>query len=234
MEGSLINYPTGTHESTVPAGTVLLTLSGGIDSTYALWRLLSDGHKVVVLHVDLRNWEGRALRERGAVRQVLEWLTDHGLTEWEYVEVCHDYGTLMNTVRDIELIRFHAGVTLRQRRYRGIDTVVASGILEDPDLPDEDVARIRQILEATAARPVRLWRPIRRMPKAQIIADMPEGLLRAAWYCRRPRGRVTCGRCRTCGHVADAAASPWTGPRGVLDPPEPWGVEVAASEGCAH
>ena len=182
----------------------LLTLSGGIDSTYALWKLLREGRRLLVLHVDLNSHEGRVRHEDKAVQRITRWLRGQGLHRFELVTAKFDYGTLGWITRDVEVIRFIAGVTLASPSRRHIDTVIASGIAEDPHLPDAEVARIRAILESAARRPIAIERPIRHMAKAEIIADMPPELFRLCWYCRKPQQGRTCGKCRTCKHVTAA------------------------------
>jgi hypothetical protein len=186
---------------------LLLNLSGGVDSTYAAWLLLTQGERLLIHHCVLRNHEHRDVQESLAVSRVLAWLTREGLNNWDYIETRFDYGTLPYIIRDIEVIRFLSGVILRRREWRKITTVVASGIAEDPVLDDAEKARIHGIMEGVAGRPVELIRPIRHMPKSEVIAAMPPELYALTWYCRRPRKGRTCGRCKTCGHVLAAEKS---------------------------
>jgi 7-cyano-7-deazaguanine synthase in queuosine biosynthesis len=183
---------------------LLLNLSGGVDSTYAAWLLLSQGERLLIHHCVLRNHERRDVKESQAVKAVLNWFSRQGFTRWQYVETGFDYGNTRFIIPDIEVIRFITGLVLRRRSLRHITTVVASGIAEDPVLDAAEKARIHGIMEAAAKRPVELIRPIRHMSKADIIAAMPPELFALTWYCRRPHNGGPCGKCRTCGHVRGA------------------------------
>lgn len=183
--------------------TVLLNLSGGLDSSYALWKLLSDERDVLVHHVELRSHEGRQPLEKRAVQRVTQWLKGRGF-KFEVVTTRFDYGNAGWITRDIEVVRFITGVLLMSPERQHIDTVVASGVAEDPDLSDEEKARIHSLLEGAARRPIALERPIRHMSKAEVLAAMPPQLAKLCWYCRTPKQGRPCGSCKTCHHVAEA------------------------------
>lgn len=184
---------------------ILVNLSGGVDSTYALWRLLKLGYPTTVHHVKLKSREGRVKFEQDAVTNIINWLAQQNLRPVAYVEQGYDYGNLRYVIRDIEIIRYMTGVVLQSRPHTQVNTVIASGIKHDARLSEEHVARIRRLLADASGRHINLMRPIRHLTKSQILAHMPEELFNLTWYCRKPQanGRL-CHRCRTCRHV-DAA-----------------------------
>lgn len=186
------------------SGPLLVNLSGGIDSVYATWRLLSAGHRLLIHHCVMRNPEGRADVEADAVDVVLSWLRRSGLRGFRHVRSGYDHGTLGRMVYDIEVIGFFTGVVLRDPANRQVRTVVVSANSGDATVRDPSTPRVvrrRQIAEATAGRRLSWWVPFAHVSKSEMIDALPGPLLSAAWFCRRPQGVRPCGRCRTCREV---------------------------------
>lgn len=186
-----------------------IAFSGGIDSTYNLWRWLRDHPEQTILihHVAYYNGEKRTLYEQKAVHQVLKWLNDQGMTNYKYVESILDltqfkrygldtitlaslHGTLLtaywdvkywiaNTPRD-EYIRIGDAVTRRRERA-------------------DDIIKL-----ITNKRYQRIY-SLHKLTKKQIIEDMPPELFKLTWYCRRPtKEGMVCGECHTCKQVEEA------------------------------
>jgi 7-cyano-7-deazaguanine synthase in queuosine biosynthesis len=188
--------------------TLFLNLSGGVDSTFALWRLLADGHKIVAHHCQVRNREGRGPYEKAAVDAVLRWLAarrlDRRLT---YVESGYDHGSLGRLIYDVEVIGFYTGVALRDPSRRRIQTVVISANANDATVTRPDAPRIvrrRLIAEATAGRKLRWWVPFASTSKVAMVEQLPADLLALTWWCRRPTDGRRCRKCKPCREV-DAA-----------------------------
>ena len=185
---------------------LLVNLSGGVDSLYATWRLLSDGYRLVVHHCVMRNSEGRADVELDAVTVALAWLRRNRLRGFDYVQSGYDHGTLGRLPYDVEVIGFFTGVILRDPARHRIKTVVVSANASDPSVRNPTSPRIvrrRQIAEATAGRKLEWWIPYGDVTKQQMVEQLPDELLAAAWWCRRPAGTTTCGRCRPCREVTE-------------------------------
>ena len=186
------------------AETLLLNLSGGVDSVYAAWRLLTDGHRLILHHCILRNREGRHDVEARAVRLVASWLRDHRLRAFTLLESGYDHGNLGRLPYDVEVLGFLTGVVLRDPSRRKIDTVVVSANSADASVTAPTTSRIvrrRQLAEAMVGRRLNWWIPFAHMTKAQMIAELPAELLELCWWCRRPQGTMPCRRCRTCREI---------------------------------
>src|SRR5690606_37600278 len=102
----------------------LLLLSGGIDSAYCMWRLLSEGRALHVHHVHLKNHEGRLEYEAQATKRILSWMRGRGLTSFTYTESAWDYGTLRFIVKDAHLWAFVIGVILADPANRAVQHVI--------------------------------------------------------------------------------------------------------------
>lgn len=182
--------------------TVLVSWSGGIDSTSCLWQLLRDGCSVLAHHVVLKTPEGRWEAESKAIKAQREWFARHGYS-FIYHETGFDYGTIRKFTRDINITAFTAGFVLIG--YPTVSKAVISSSADDERRLGTDPAiqaRRRQLTELMAGRQLGWLSPSIRKPKTQVMAEMPPDLLSLCWYCRRPREGKPCGQCRTCREVA--------------------------------
>ena len=188
-----------------PGGeTLLVNLSGGVDSVYATWKLLTEGHRLILHHCRIVNREGRRDVEMRAVRQTVSWLQTHRLRSFTLIESGYDHGDMGRLIYDVELIGFLTGVALRDPSRRMIRTVVVSANAGDASVTAPDTSRIRrrkEIAEVVAGRALTWWIPFAHMTKRQMVAEMPPDLLALCWWCRRPRDDRPCRNCRTCREV---------------------------------
>src|SRR5690606_12267323 len=166
------------------------------------------GQRLLVHHVHLKNHEGRLQYEAQAVERILDWMRGRGLTAFRYTESAFDYGTLPFIVKDVHLWAFHIGIIMADPRNRGITkTIVPRHWDAFPTGPDgPGPARTnrvyREIPRQICGREPELLFPIVHMKKADVIRDMPRGLLELCWWCRRPKNGRPCHECYTC-HLVD-------------------------------
>jgi hypothetical protein len=109
----------------IPA-TTLIQLSGGVDSTYILWKWLIENPNeyCLVHHIKLINYEQRHDYEIEAIDKVLRWLDNKGLKNYFYVQNTFDYGNFTSVITDSEICGFHAGILLRSPRWLSINKVL--------------------------------------------------------------------------------------------------------------
>lgn len=195
----------------------LLMFSGGLDSVQALHARLVAGRSTRVHHVRLRNWEGRAAHEHRAVRRVLSWAQRNGYSRLiDYTESGFDYGDLRYVVRDHNVWGLFAGIILANPANAHLTQVirtfhrdsVVGGLESAAGQAAETGWRVP--IERLAKHDVEFVYPQIGMTKAEIIAALPDDLLAASWWCRRPRAGKPCHRCHTCRQVdAARAGEPW-------------------------
>jgi len=182
---------------------ILINLSGGIDSAYCLWRALSEGHRCLVHHINLKNFEGRSDHERLATEKILSWLTSKGLTNWTYVESGFDYGSLKYIVKDLYVWSFFTGVILANPRNKDIKKVVLSVSSKFLAQTDREERR-RSVVRSVAGREPEWITPIASFTKEEVINMTPPELLSLCWWCRTPRDNNPCHKCHTCKQVDNA------------------------------
>ena len=169
---------------------ILLNFSGGIDSTYLLWKLLSENKKILVHHCEIYNHENRTIPESIAVKNILNWLIDNNLKNFKYVQTGFNYGNSFYIVKDVEVISFMSSVLLRNPKLKKIKEIAVSANSEDETSSPNDISSIRRLKILDAILPknsdVKLTYPIINMSKKNIISSMPKELFKMTWFCRTP------------------------------------------------
>lgn len=197
--------------------TTLVMLSGGIDSTAALWHVLHNADrygKVHVHHIHIQNIENRWQVEAAAVKAIYEYLREYSPVEFTTSE------SLISTpsfngdfLWDIEIIGFMGGyMTSRDPSIWKIIIGATGTDWEMNTIPDT-VARSKATHNAfhrntkDHSGQVKEF-PLKDMTKQQAYDSLPPELARLTWSCRRPlftSGEfVECGVCKTCrGELRD-------------------------------
>lgn len=182
---------------------ILIPISGGLDSTYVLWKYLTEtDHPVHAHHISLYNkHEFRIHQEDKAVDDVVSWLKKNTrpfrISKSSYINPLGG--------KDMTLVLF----TMSQICYNlcGADTdkiIVATGrIVEDDErtpIHTQDLvfwAGVKNI-----GVPIKLERPIRYMNKKEVMNSMPQELVDLTWSCRQPKfinnKAVPCKECHAC------------------------------------
>lgn len=176
---------------------ILVNLSGGIDSTFALWRYLTDDVAVAVHHCHMENSEHRASAETAATADVLAWLASGGLVPVEAIETSMDVSAVKR-LTDPQVIGFLTGLICRERRDLEVALTYSASDRPARDPSIEWFARGPRFAEQLAGRTITWHWPLRDLTKPQIIAAMPPDLLDRCWTCRRPENGRPCRRCATC------------------------------------
>jgi 7-cyano-7-deazaguanine synthase in queuosine biosynthesis len=179
---------------------VLLMLSGGLDSTGAFWKLVQDGKRVHVHHMNLRNVERRALAESIAVKGIIAYMKN--VTPFVYSESTHSYPCINREfIWDSDLCAFMAGNICMAAPW--IRQVAMGMTASDTDPAIEKrVKRGRAIFTAFGSTAEKVY-PVASMTKQKVYDMLPEGLRKLTWSCRTPNysGQnvpSACGRCKAC------------------------------------
>ena len=188
----------------------LVMLSGGIDSTAALWHVLHHPEiygEILVHHIHIQNFEARWKAEAVAVKNVLEYMEKHAPTPFHASEsTINTPGLGNNILYDVEVIGFITGyMTSRDPRITKViiaatatdfelgasDSVIRGKRMHNAYHPEEEdhSARIKEY-------------PQSHLTKDQVYHSVPPELAKLTWSCRTPHyvdGKpMECGRCKTC------------------------------------
>lgn len=190
----------------VPSGARLyLGISGGLDSAYMAYRLLSMGHPLLLHHCTYRTSQNRWPHEETAYQAVLDWLTAQGLTDWTLLTTDVSFRSSVGYwFLDYEYLFWIAGVHLRNRNRHDIKHVVVPSHAESRNTQSRLFRRMYETMSRTAERPIQAIHPMARYTRPQIIGDMPPDLVDLCWWCRTPKDGEPCHECNTCKVVDDA------------------------------
>ena len=190
----------------------LLNFSGGIDSTYCLWRYLVENpkKKLLVHHCHMKTSFNRHDQESQAVADILKWMDDHGLTNYKYIETTVDIRQLGVKPVDHQIINFITGTICLNAKYYGIKYLLLPTIRDEVERlgkryltaiwEDSQLFRSSPRLTMGTDKRAKLQpvTPIIERYKQDFIKEMPKDLFDLTFFCRIPKGRKACGKCHTC------------------------------------
>lgn len=193
----------------------LVMFSSGVDSTYALVKLLREtDDEIFAHHVHFINEESRhqveAERARRIVRHCIQ-----TIRHFNYSETSIDHRNMRWFGFDIMGVGFEAGICahsfLRARRYPFSRWTIGTCVEEG-----HDAERFVHVENAVAANcypnPAPPFELLPMVTKAEEIAYLGPELAEMCWTCRRPVTRADgtlaeCGDCKTCKVMAEARAA---------------------------
>ncbi len=201
--------------------TTFLNLSGGVDSTYYLWRWLLDNPEEKILVHHCLFFQRRVKEEKEACDKIIKYLRDHGLENFKYVETGMQKGTLRGKVLDIEVLSGISSIVVKN--HPSVKNVLLSycreetsplhnhllngGKVDDFD-PKHRYAKINKVLEILTDRKFNYIcyrdKGGGLLSKKEMIHTMPQQLFEMTWYCRRPVNGKVCNNCHTCNKVKRA------------------------------
>jgi len=178
----------------------LLMFSGGLDSTGAFWKLLKDGVKIHVHHMNLRNVERRAVAEKIAIRAIIQYMKEIG--RFDYSESTHEYPVFNKQfIWDSDIISFIAGTMCLSMPW--IKNVALGMTASDmnPSVQNR-IERANKVLGAFSTNVEKIY-PVLDLTKQQIYDMLPKELIDKTWSCRTPlysnEGKpFPCNQCQTC------------------------------------
>jgi len=197
--------------------THYINLSGGIDSTFYLWRwLLDNPDKRILVHHCLYN-ESRKIVEKQATDHILDYFKSNGLNNFSYVESTFTRKGIAGNFNDIVQIGFMSGLILSNKgKYPYIKNILLPYCFEETPIirslfakgcniknldKKHRTAKFIHLLEFTSSRSFVYEIPHINKRKQEMIAVMPEELYKLTWFCRSPRNGAPCKSCFNCRRV---------------------------------
>lgn len=209
----------------IQSGTklTLMPLSGGLDSTYLLKKLLREtDDQLVVFHLTMANREGRELVEKQAVTAIAQYCISE-FRPFSLIGIGLDRRQVSSFGMDMQTVAFYSGLIQRQfsERYgRTFDQFYMGGwAIEDniDPIPQNDGEDRRQLIidhgqagRGFTSRPeLKIHDIVSKREQAEYLG--PE-LVRLCWTCRTPtrdeQGNHTeCGTCKTCEQMEPVRAA---------------------------
>jgi hypothetical protein len=201
------------------ANRVIVLFSGGIDSTAALHRVLTEwtDYQPIVHHVKLFTSENRQQAEAMAVKRILGWYKENGFN-FNYVEMefktpypiwdAQVYGMTAGAMAmmDKGITHFATGATYTTYNESGENIY-----------PGPGESSFTEIVSDHAGRDI--WPlPVFRNKAGEFLSKqeawdyVPDEIKPYIWSCRRPRyndiGAFRCGECLTCAEMKKIEPKP--------------------------
>lgn len=192
----------------------LVSLSGGLDSTTALYKILTETDKRVhVHHVRYITKQNRHDREAQAVSQIVPHLRQT-VRDFDFSQSIQDYsGVGHGTPHDLHMYSFALSQVVRLLHPQRFIAVVTGLVSSDITPEWRERRKVANALFDAAfadyATPAPQWLfPCVEMTKAEEISLIGPYLYNLTWSCRRPiqigEAYAACGRCKTCLETAAA------------------------------
>ena len=180
-------------------------LSGGVDSTYTLIKLLKEtNHTILVHHIHLVNNEERFEIEAQRVLSIIE-LCRKLYRPFLYSETLIDHSNMPFFGYDIISVGFEAGIVAHsyETAYKSKVSGWTVGTCSEEGHLKKRFVYAKAACQANCfpkkAPDFFLFPPI---PKYEQIQYLPKEIVNHCWTCRRPvqtkQGVKECGRCKTC------------------------------------
>lgn len=181
--------------------SILVLLSGGLDSTGVLWKLIHSKEELLVHHLYLSNKENRAEAEAIAVKGIVKYIKK--IRDFHYTESFHEYPSFNgNFMWDSDIYNFVAGTICLSAKT--IKEVAIGRTRSDVGF-DQRAERGTQMLSILAPDVKKIY-PVADMKKKEIYDMLPEDLRKLTWSCRTPiyvnDDIKMCYSCKTCIEIS--------------------------------
>lgn len=189
---------------------ILVMLSGGLDSTGALYKLLTETSEPIhAHHLDIQNLENRWIPERYAVSKVLEFCKK--IRDFKFTSSTYEFLQFRKHFTwDNDIVRFVAAQISKDNAE--ITQVALGKCADDNDSPDFRLRAVQSqaiwnacFIESKRPAP-EIIRPVETLNKAQIWEMLPDEIRQHIWACRTPifqnRTYSYCFKCQTCQVMA--------------------------------
>lgn len=184
----------------------LVLFSGGLDSTFALWKLMCEGREFDIMYVNAGQHLFKQRAERASRDDVLRALSNH--------QALPNY----RDITPVNNVNINAGVAIGFSQP--ISWLVAALEVVDPHLHDEVIIgyvsgdQIAYVLHELETAWNSLWKVVKMGPpiplsfpliykfKQDMLKELPDDVIEQTWMCECPEldgdDLVECQRCPAC------------------------------------
>lgn len=181
----------------------LVSWSGGLDSTFLIYKLLNEGHHVDAIYTTLSNNKNKTEYEKNAIRNLLPYFNDRDFTYRE------DYYSVLLKGDNVLLFKQPLlWINALVYNLTNKTTNVALGYIMGDDIISyiSDLHNLWnntcKFLQHNIKQP-ELEFPLIKYPKEYIYEQLPKYLKENVVWCEHPVDNKPCGYCKPCKKMND-------------------------------
>lgn len=185
----------------------LIMLSGGLDSTYLSWKIMSEGEIPYLCHVHIKNRESVGRNQYKQIKPILSYFIKQKF-KFSYNESTFEFGlskvgfdsdllllvaqkVCLNIGKPVQLVMgwnpFDMKRTvIAERAKRNVTDNIWKALIESN--------RNRNLISKEISFPL----IEKNIYKEDMIKEIPKELLDLTWSCRKSKNNVPCGECHAC------------------------------------
>lgn len=183
--------------------------SGGIDSTYCLYKLLNEGFNVHAHFINLHQSSIRYVMEQKAVISIIGWFNNNGYNI-HFTQSIIKFNKRIPNIAVLGYVGIHVYldhydfISKTEKNFK-LDLVYGSE--KDTYGFSREDKKVQQIIfnsyfDYRKGRKPKLFSPILDVWKADMFKELPGDLIELTWTCRNPKKSgsryIQCGECRPC------------------------------------
>ena len=186
----------------------LVLLSGGIESTYCLYKALQEDYPVHVHHINMINRDMRHIEEKRAVYFILDELKIMGYS-FSYSETTVDFSMAEQSMPFDEDVTIFIAAKIAEGLHFDVVT-----FYEGSNKDDFEKESVKKRFELRGdiyeyfhnchynvgerVQHINIEFPCKDMTKEDVWNELPEELRVLTWSCRHPYLGNICGKCEAC------------------------------------
>jgi 7-cyano-7-deazaguanine synthase in queuosine biosynthesis len=168
--------------------------SGGLDSTYMIYKYLIEGHHVDAYYVQLDNNPTQSKRELNAIKKLKPLLSKYDFT---YKGILSKFNLTANKTDSVCMQQ--SPVFLLSAYYLSGPVCIGYIMNDDSISYINDYQSIVTALNLIRFKPLTLEFPLTKLKKEDIIKMLPDNIQRYTVWCESDNPKIkSCGKCSSC------------------------------------
>lgn len=181
---------------------VLVTWSGGLDSTYLVYKNLVEGNMVIPVYLSIENNQIKVEREKETIDKMYEVIKDMKLGG-HLEPIRDDFNLLVGSGGNLKFQQIPVWICgMLFTNWDNIDEIQMGYVMNDDAVSYvDDIKKIfrsyKGIIHDEVSN-VKLTFPLLKYGKKQIWNEMPDKLRQLTIFCEEPYEGKDCGECQAC------------------------------------
>jgi len=177
---------------------VAILWSGGLDSTYLIYKNLLEGNTVYAYYIEINNNINKVIKEKEAMESLTKLFID------KYGTAFDNRGTLVyidvNTLYGNCLIFSQMPIWITALQFIGnVDEIQIGYCMNDDAISYlDDIKNIHHSFSSIKTKEIPISFPLSKIKKEEELNFLPEEYKKLIWYCENPINNKPCHECCSC------------------------------------